>query len=138
MDSGELSFSAFVKDIYKIGMTRRLDPLDRVKELGDASVPFQFDVHAIIYSENAPQLEHALHKYFHERRLNRINHKKEFFRVTLTEIQEFVLQHTNAEIQFTKVAEAREYRETMTMLEQFNKSILVVSDEERKYPASLI
>lgn len=132
------NLGSFGEDIYKIGMTRRLDPLDRVKELGDASVPFQFDVHAIIYSENAPQLENALHKYFHERRLNRINHKKEFFRVTLTEIEQFVLQQTNAEIQFTKVAEAREYRETMTMLEQFNKPVLAVSEEERKYPASLI
>jgi hypothetical protein len=132
------NLGSFGEDVYKIGMTRRLDPLDRVKELGDASVPFQFDVHAVIYSENAPQLENALHKYFHDRRLNRINHKKEFFRVTLTEIEEFVLRQTNAEIQFTKVAEAREYRETMTMLEQFNQSALSVQEKEKKFPVSLI
>ena len=74
---------SFGEDVYKIGMTRRLDPMDRVKELGDASVPFQFDVHAVIYSDNAPQLEYELHKKFAERRLNRINQKKEFFKVSL-------------------------------------------------------
>jgi hypothetical protein len=112
-------------------MTRRLDPHDRVKDLGDASVPFQFDIHAIIYSDNAPQLEYELHQKFKYRRLNRINHRKEFFRVTLDEIEAFVKEHANAEIEFTKLAEAREFRETLTLLEQLNKLVEVVQEEGR-------
>lgn len=128
---------SFGQDVYKIGMTRRLDPLDRVRELGDASVPFQFDIHAIIYSENAPQLENELHKKFAERRLNRVNQKKEFFKVTLEEIEAFVKQHANAEIEFTKLAEAREYRETLTILEQVDKLINKV-EEVSHFPKSLM
>lgn len=131
------NIGSFGEDVYKIGMTRRLDPLDRVKELGDASVPFQFDIHAIIYSENAPQLEFELHKKFGEHRLNKINNKKEFFRVSLGEIEEFVKQHTNAEIMFTKLAEAKEYRETMTLLEQLKKMSEPLPDNTR-FPKSLI
>ena len=118
-------------------MTRRLDPQDRVKELGDASVPFHFDVHAIIYSDNAPQLEYDIHQKFKDRRLYRINHKKEFFRVTLDEIESFVKKHANAEIEFTKLAEAREFRETLTLLEQLNKLIEDVK-KENQFPTSLI
>jgi hypothetical protein len=131
------NIGSFGEDIYKIGLTRRLDPHDRVRELGDASVPFQFDVHAIIYSENAPQLEYELHEQFKDRRLNRINHRKEFFRISLEEIEAFVKQHTNADIMFTKLAEAREYRETLTLLQQLN---LMVSEskEEDNFPQSLL
>ena len=111
------NIGSFGEDVYKIGMTRRLDPNDRIRELGDASVPFYFDVHAIIYSENAPQLEYELHQKFKDRRLNRINHRKEFFKVTLQEIEGFVKEHTGAEIMFTQLADAREYRETMAVLE---------------------
>lgn len=131
------NLGSFGEDVYKIGMTRRLDPLDRVKELSDASVPFHFDVHAIIYSENAPQLEYELHQKFSDRRLNKINNKKEFFKTSLDEIEAFVKQHGNAEIEFTKLAEAREYRETLTMLEQLNR-LIDASKEERKFPTSLL
>ena len=131
------NLGSFGEDVYKIGMTRRLDPLDRVRELGDASVPFQFDIHAIIYSENAPQLEYELHKKFADRRLNRVNNKKEFFKVSLEEIEAFVKEHANAEIEFTKLAEAREYRETLAMLEQVNKMINEV-EEISQYPKTLI
>jgi len=96
------NIGSFGEDVYKIGMTRRLDPND---------------VHAIIYSENAPQLEYELHQKFKDRRLNRINHRKEFFKVTLQEIEGFVKEHTGAEIMFTQLADAREYRETMAVLE---------------------
>lgn len=131
------NLGSFGEDVYKIGMTRRLDPHDRVKELGDASVPFQFDVHAIIYSENAPQLEYELHQKFNDKRLNRINKKKEFFRVTLDEIEEFVKQHTNAGIEFTKLSEAREYRETLTLLQQLN-TVVETYSVKSKFPESLI
>lgn len=72
------NIGSFGEHVYKIGMTRRLDPLDRVRELGDASVPFQFDVHAVIYSEDAPALEATLHHAFQHRRINRVNERKEF------------------------------------------------------------
>jgi hypothetical protein len=72
---------SFGDTVFKIGMTRRLEPMDRVHELGDASVPFSFDVHAMIWSEDAPTLENALHRHFHYRRLNLVNERKEFFAV---------------------------------------------------------
>lgn len=128
---------SFGQDVYKIGMTRRLDPLDRVRELGDASVPFQFDIHAIIYSQNAPQLENELHRKFSDRRLNRVNNKKEFFKVSLDEIETFIKVHTYAEIEFTKLAEAREYRETLSLIEQVDKIITEV-EKETQFPKSLI
>lgn len=131
------NIGSFGEDIYKIGLTRRLDPQDRIRELGDASVPFQFDVHAIIYSDNAPQLEYDLHQKFKDRRLNRINYRKEFFKVSLDEIERFITEHTNAEIMFTKLAEAREYRETLTLLEGLHN---VEKNDEIKseFPRSLV
>ena len=129
------NIGAFGEEVVKIGMTRRLDPLDRVRELGDASVPFQFDIHAIIYSDNAPQLESALHKKFHDRRVNRINNRKEFFKVSLEDIEIFVNEHIDAEIEFTKIAEAREYRETIFI----SNTIVAEKDEIKKpFPKSLL
>ena len=81
------NIGSFGHGVYKIGMTRRLVPLDRVRELGDASVPFPFDVHAMILSDNAPELEKKLHKFFNERRLNLVNNRKEFFNVSLEDIK---------------------------------------------------
>lgn len=111
------NIGSFGENIYKIGMTRRLDPMDRVKELGDASVPFSFDVHAIIFSEDAPGLENALHKEFSYKRVNQVNLRKEFFNVSLDEIRDIV--HKNhGEIEFALVAEAKEYRETQSITSQ--------------------
>ena len=108
------NIGSFGENVYKIGMTRRLEPIDRVKELGDASVPFAFDVHAMIYSENAPELENNLHKMFNESRLNLVNGRKEFFEVSLDDISSFVTQQDN-QIEFTKLAEAKEYRESVAI-----------------------
>lgn len=105
---------SFGEDVYKIGMTRRLDPMERVRELGDASVPFQFDVHAVIYSEDAPALENALHRAFNDRRVNRVNERKEFFRVGIDEIAGAVRRH-HGEIEITRAAEAVDYRKTLAM-----------------------
>jgi len=108
---------SFGDDIYKIGMTRRLEPLDRVKELGDASVPFLFDVHAMIYTENAPELEKSLHREFNERRLNLVNNRKEFFNVELSDIENIVKEkHGDAEFFIT--AEAREFNESKAIRAQ--------------------
>jgi hypothetical protein len=109
------NIGSFGENVYKIGMTRRLDPQDRVLELGDASVPFRFDVHAIIYFDDAPALEFQLHKKFHERRINKVNYRKEFFRVTLDEIAAAV-HEMHGEIEFTAASEAEEYRKTIAHL----------------------
>lgn len=113
------NIGSFGENIYKIGMTRRLEPMDRVKELGDASVPFAFDVHALIFSDDAPALENALHKKFENYSVNKVNLRKEFFNVSLEDIEKEVNANHNAVIEFTKIAEAKEYRESL-LLERKN------------------
>lgn len=113
---------SFGDNVFKIGMTRRLEPLDRVKELGDASVPFSFDVHAMIYSENAPALERKLQQQFAGHQINRINPRKEFFRVPLTELRE-AMEEDELEIHWTMAAEAWEYRESVAMAERKLRAI---------------
>lgn len=120
------NIGSFGENVYKIGMTRRIEPMDRVKELGDASVPFPFDVHAMIFCKNAPELESRLHKHFNNRRMNRENERKEFFRVSLDEIVQTVseidkeLKICKSEVIFTKVAEATDYRKTLARERQKN------------------
>ena len=103
---------SFGENVFKIGLTRRLDPFDRVKELGDASVPFLFDVHAMIYSEDAPNLERLLHEEFRYKRVNVVNHRKEFFKVSLKDIQKKVNEITGGEAEFKMTALAEEYYES--------------------------
>ena len=111
------NIGSFGENVFKIGMTRRLEPKDRVKELGDASVPFSFDIHAMIWSENAPSLEKELHNNFNKKRRNKINLRKEFFNVHLEEIESYC-NNKGIKVQFTKLAEAREYRETISIDKQ--------------------
>ena len=106
---------SFGENVYKIGMTRRLEPMDRVKELGDASVPFPFDVHAMIRTSDAPALENALHRHFDMRRLNLENQRKEFFHVSIDEIRHELNElktqlGIDSELRLTLLAEAKEYR----------------------------
>ena len=104
-----------------VGMTRRLDPQDRIDELGDASLPFQFDVHAMIYHENAPELEHKLHQHFEKFRMNKINPRKEFFKVSLDEIERVARQY-KGDVTVTRIAEAKEYRQTLAMEKEMQRS----------------
>jgi len=127
------NLGSFGEHVYKVGMTRRWEPMERVKELGDASVPFPFDVHAMIYSENAPELESSLHQFMNEGRVNLVNQRKEFFQVTLDEIEKFV-KNRGFSIEFTKLAEAKEYRETLSLRMQQNTSPLQKKDD---FPATL-
>ena len=106
---------AFGEGIYKIGMTRRLEPMDRINELGDASVPFNFDVHALIFSEDAPGLEAALHRAFEDKKLNMVNTRREFFRVSLDEIKEVVKNNFDKTVEFVDVAPAEQYRTSELM-----------------------
>lgn len=134
------NIGSFGEAVYKIGMTRRLDPMDRVDELGDASVPFDFDVHGMIYSENAPELEGILHKKIESKRVNLVNQRAEFFNTNIDEI-EAIVKGLNLNIQLTKIAEAKEYRETLSLREARNnvvhKSDKAVEDDA-KFPARLI
>jgi hypothetical protein len=120
------NIGSFGEDVYKIGMTRRLEPMDRVKELGGASVPFPFDVHAMIFCENAPELESRLHRYLSDRRMNKENTRKEFFQISLEEIVKTVreidreLKICKSEIIVTKIAEASDYRKTLARERQSN------------------
>lgn len=115
------NIGSFGENVYKIGMTRRLDPMDRVRELGGASVPFKFDVHAMIFSDDAPALENTLHKKFADRSVNKVNMRKEFFNVSLKEIKKEVIKNHNATIEFTMLAEAQEYRETLAINQSASK-----------------
>lgn len=112
------NIGAFGENIYKIGMTRRLDPQERVDELGDASVPFKFDVHAMIFSDDAPALEAALHRAFEDRKVNMVNQRREFFNVTLDEIKKVVRENFDKTVEFTDVPDAEQYRISQKMRTQ--------------------
>lgn len=108
------NLGSFGEGVFKIGMTRRLEPLDRIVELSDASVPFPFDVHMMISCENAPALENALHREFHLRRLNKVNPRKEFFRVQLEEIARLV-EEKHGKVEYIAEPEALEYHQSQSM-----------------------
>ena len=112
------NIGSFGENVYKVGMTRRLEPMDRVRELGDASVPFPFDVHAMIFTDDAPALENTIHKQIEIHRLNRINPRREFFTITIDELKAAVDKASkNAQIRYsihwTKFAEADQYRQSV-------------------------
>ncbi len=126
------NIGSFGEDVYKIGMTRRLDPMDRIDELGDASVPFVFDVHAMIFSDDAPALESALHRAFDDKKVNMINTRREFFHATLEEIEEVVKKNFDKTVEFTKVPNAEQYRES-----QMLRRKLGVGELTRHEPADI-
>lgn len=109
------NIGSFGENVYKIGMTRRLDPQERIDELGDASVPFNFDVHAMIFSDDAPALESALHKAFEDKKLNMVNTRREFFNVTLDEIKDVIRKNFDKTVEFVDTPEANQYRISLKM-----------------------
>lgn len=109
------NIGAFGPNVYKIGMTRRLDPQERIDELSGASVPFRFDVHAMIFSDDAPALEAALHRAFEDKKINMVNNRKEFFCVTLDEIKDVVRKNFDKTVEFIDVADAEQYRISQKM-----------------------
>ncbi|MFL9832640.1 DUF4041 domain-containing protein [Chryseobacterium terrae] len=124
------NIGSFGEHVYKIGMTRRLEPLDRVRELGDASVPFEFDVHAMIYSEDAPALERQLHKKFLKNQLNKINPRKEFFRLDLNDLKNH-LETIGINCKWTLLAEAKQYRETLKLEQEMKVNKTIEAEWER-------
>lgn len=105
------NIGSFGEDVYKIGVTRRLEPLERIRELSSASVPFQFDVHALVFSEEAFALETELHNQLAEFKVNKVNGRKEYFRVPFDRIKEILSAHKELAIELTEKAEAFEYRQ---------------------------
>lgn len=108
------NLGSFGEEVFKVGMTRRLDPMDRVKELGDASVPFEFDVHSFIFSEDAVGLEQKLHQILNSKRVNKINLRKEFFNVNIDEL-EIVVQDIDKSAEFNKTMIAEQYRQSLSI-----------------------
>ena len=106
------NIGAFGENVYKIGMTRRLDPQERIDELSDASVPFNFDIHAMIFTEDAPGLEAALHNAFESKKLNKINSRREFFAVSLGEIKAEVRKNFDKTVEWVDIPEAEQYRQS--------------------------
>lgn len=125
---------AFGEGIYKIGMTRRLEPMERVDELGDASVPFWFDVHAMVFSDNAPALEAKLHERFAAGRLNKVNGRKEFFRANISEIEAVIRDNYDSVVEVVHEAPAEQFRESLRMAMpslkiQFEEQIALVETD---------
>jgi hypothetical protein len=128
------NIGSFGEGVIKIGLTRRLDPIDRIRELGDASVPFAFDMHAMIYSDDAPQLERALHNAFEATRINVTNTRKEFFRATIDQVEDAV-RLLAPSAPFIKDVEAQEFRETQAKrLATLKQS---QSEARSSFPASI-
>jgi hypothetical protein len=120
------NLGSFGEKTFKVGMTRRLNPLDRIDELGDASVPFKFDVHAMVFSDNAVELEQQLHQRLESNRVNRINLRKEFFNTDVQELQELV-QEIDPTVEFTTTMKAVE----------FNQSQSIIKEEQEKLEHSV-
>ncbi len=108
------NLGSFGENIFKVGMTRRLEPMDRVKELSDASVPFMFDVHSFIFSDDAVALEQKLHSILEKNRVNKINQRKEFFNVSIDELEKIVTE-IDPTAEFNKTMIAEEYRQSQVV-----------------------
>ena len=115
------NIGAFGEDVYKIGMTRRLEPEERIAELSGASVPFKFDIHAMIFSNDAPKLEAALHNELADKKVNLVNGRKEFFKVSLEEIKKVVYQYHDKAVDFINEPDAEQYRESVMLRKKINR-----------------
>ena len=114
------NIGSFGQNVFKIGVTRRLEPLDRIRELSSASVPFKFDVHALIFSEDAYKLEANLHNYFDKQRVNKVNNRKEFFNITIEQIHDALDKYYNRTFEFREIPEAEEYRKSLEIAEKIS------------------
>lgn len=122
------NLGSFGENVFKVGMTRRLEPLDRIRELGDASVPFPFDIHMMISCQDAPALENALHRALHRTRLNKVNPRKEYFRADLNSIVEIVKAH-HGQVEYVADPTAFEYRESLRMSDEDAEFVEQVFEE---------
>lgn len=123
------NLGSFGENVFKVGMTRRLNPQDRVNELGDASVPFKFDVHSFIFSEDAVGLESKLHSMLNEKRVNKVNARKEFFYTSVDEMESLV-NEIEPTAEFNKTMLAEEFRQSQSSSENYTSSFIVDSFED--------
>lgn len=123
------NLGSFGEDVFKIGMTRRADPQERVNELGDASVPFRFDVHSFIFSDDAVELETRLHTILNNKRVNKVNRRKEFFRISLDELEQLVTS-IDPTAEFNKTMVAEEFRQSLSCDEVYTSDYITVGIEE--------
>ena len=123
------NLGAFGENMFKVGMTRRINPQDRVDELGDASVPFKFDVHSFIFSEDAVALESKLHSILDSKRVNKVNLRKEFFYSSVDELERIVLE-IDPTAEFTRTMLAEEYRQSLSSSENYSTDYTLEDDEE--------
>ena len=123
------NLGSFGENIFKIGMTRRLDPQDRINELGNASVPFKFDVHSFIFSDDASDLETELHKRLNDKRVNKVNLRKEFFNVTVDELEELVTEICPT-AEFNKTMLAEEFRQSQSTDQNYTVEQTIEDDDE--------
>lgn len=128
------NIGSFGEDVFKIGLTRRLEPRDRIKELSNASVPFQYDIHALIYSEDAPKLEYDLHKEFENYKVNLVNNRKEFFKIPIDYLENKIIDF-NLNCNFIKKTEAIQYNESLKL--KNIKKIEVNNRENTHFPNNL-
>ena len=123
------NLGSFGENIFKIGMTRRLEPQDRINELSSASVPFKFDVHSFIFSDDAVSLEKKLHETLYSKRLNKVNMRKEFFKVSVDELEHLVTDIDPA-AEFNRTMIAEEFRQSLSTDEIYDSSFKLQDDEE--------
>ena len=122
------NLGSFGENVFKVGMTRRLNPQDRVNELGDASVPFKFDVHSFIFSEDAVSLENKMHKVLEEKRVNKVNPRKEFFYTSIDELEQIV-NDIEPTAEFNRTMLAEEYRQSISSDENYTSDYDAYEDE---------
>ena len=125
----QIHVGAFGDNMFKIGMTRRLNPQERVDELGDASVPFKFDVHSFIFSEDAVSLETSLHNRLSDKRVNKVNMRKEFFYSTIEELEALVAEIAPT-AEFTKTMLAEEFRQSQSSQELYSTDYVLEDEDE--------
>lgn len=125
------NLGSFGDDVFKVGMTRRLDPQDRVNELGDASVPFKFDVHSFIFSDDASSLETALHKRLDDRRVNKVNARKEFFRVSINELEQLVMEICPT-AEFNRTMLAEEFYQSLSTDQAYSSDFSLYDEDDEE------
>ena len=123
------NLGSFGENVFKIGMTRRLNPQDRVNELGDASVPFKFDVHSFIFSDDAVGLEKKLHTILNDKRVNKVNMRKEFFYTNIDELEDLVTE-IEPTAEFNKTMLAEEFRQSLSSDENYSNDYIADGDED--------
>lgn len=123
------NLGSFGEDVFKVGMTRRLEPQDRINELGNASVPFKFDVHSFIFSKDAVALENKMHEILNDRRVNKVNMRKEFFKISIDELEKIV-DEIEPTAEFNKTMVAGEYRQSLSSDSNYTNAYSLDDDEE--------